>query len=269
MKFVLPNVEFIEQQPGIDGIYQAIANAARICYASERKDKIQELIDRLISSKHFRPLEFGTVYLTINVNEISVWNFYTKNPYSRVLFDDKYVYITTNYRVLIENDLLDHLKYLTDFVPYKHAYRMTLHWTISRVTADSFRTHTSISTLMQSTRYCCYAKDKFNNQIQIVQPVWFNEKESFQEEYIRSIEQAEKAYISLCNEGMPAEFARGVLPLDIKTECIQCGFMTDWDSFFNQRYYGTTGKPHPDAKYISEKAIKIYNQKFKEIVKNV
>ena len=70
MKFVLPNVEFIEQQPGIDGIYQAIANAARICYASERKDKIQELIDRLISSKHFRPLEFGTVYLTINVNEI-------------------------------------------------------------------------------------------------------------------------------------------------------------------------------------------------------
>ena len=203
MKFVLPNVEFIEQQSGIDGIYQAIANAARICYASERKDKIQELIDRLISSKHFRPLEFGTVYLTINVNEISVWNFYTKNPYSIVLFDDKYVYITTNYRVLIENDLLDNLKYLTDFVPYKHAYRMTLHWTISRGIADEFRTHTSISTLMQSTRYCCYAKDKFNNQIQIVQPVWFNEKESFQEEYIshhKSISSFENSLFNYSNE---------------------------------------------------------------------
>ena len=50
----------------------------------------------------------------------------------------------------------------------------------------------------------------------------------------------------------PAERARKCLPLDIATVFIQCGFEEDWDNFFNQRVLGTTGTPHPDAKYIAE-----------------
>ena len=263
MKFVLPHVEFIEQQHGIDVIYQAIANAARTCYASERKDKIQELSDRLLSSKHFRPLEFGTVYLTINVNEISVWNFYTKNPYSRVLFDDKYVYITTNYRVLVENEWLDDLKYLCKPTSF-HAKRTTVKFICDRGVSHEFVRHRVFSFAQESTRYCNYTKDKFNNELTFIIPCWIKDleegnyyayceyhhsKNDASKRWFDSCMSSEFVYTNLIEEGWKPQEARTILPNSLKTELIMTGFDSDWQNFFELR---CAPNAHPQAKELAD-----------------
>ena len=67
MKLIPNKVEEYIQQPGIDGIYEAIASAARICYqtdAAKMKMKPKEFVENvLLKNRHGRPLEFGTVYL--------------------------------------------------------------------------------------------------------------------------------------------------------------------------------------------------------------
>ena len=142
MKIVHQKAELIQQEPGLKGIYKQIELAGRICYKSEDKiteDSAQGFADRMIMNKHFAMLEHGTVYLeffceqpikvTHNDGTSDVYdateiynnlvNKYTKNPYSKV--NEHYtglggyaVYITTNLRVLAENDWMEDLKYLCE-----------------------------------------------------------------------------------------------------------------------------------------------------------
>ena len=133
MKLVEQSYKIVEQEPGIQGIYKAIEQAGRTCYKSE--DKItdtssEEFVNRMINSKHYAMLEFGTVYLkcpiklyytengTIEETANSLSE-YLYNPYSIGIevcnADDSrkgYCYVTTNLRVLVENDWLYDLKYL-------------------------------------------------------------------------------------------------------------------------------------------------------------
>lgn len=268
MKLILPQVKLINQEPGLTGIYKAIARAGHICYASTKEGNEKEFVEQCIKMHHFRPLEFGTVYLTVYKSDpdcMEMLEKYQNNPYSKVWvkLDSDSVQITTNYRVIIENDWKSDLKYIVD-TPNMHSIRYTFHWTIARDIADEFRTHVSISSLMQSTRYCDYSKEKFGNELTFVKPHWVSsciyEEVSNEVErvYYNSLEQAEYNYLKLKQLGCRAEQAREVLPLNIKTEFIQCAFTDAWDNFFKQRVEGFTGPPHPDAKLIAEQAYEQY-----------
>ena len=255
MKIVKPKVELITQSPGLLGIYEAIARAGRICYASESQRGNQAFVSRLVEAHHYRPLEFGTVYL-----KMSDGKFYRKNPYSMVKHIKGMDYVTTNYRVIIENDKIHDLNWLVE--PTEHHYkRYTFHWTIARSIADEMRTHCTISSLMQSTRYCDYSKDKFGSSLTFIEP-----SESLQNKLAYKVikcvwKVSEIAYKWLVRHGIKAQRARSVLPLDIKTEFIQCAFAKDWENFFDQRYKGTTGAPHPDCKFIAEQAYQLWEQR--------
>ena len=262
MKIINPDVKELVQEQGLEGIYKQIALAGRICYASDKIDGNKEFVERLIKMGHGRPLEFGTVYLKIklpiddgdfaeNVG-VLIDNHWTK--YKQL---NNYLYITTNYRVIVENCLENLLTYICE--PTEHHYkRRTILCTISRAVADEARTHTALSSLMQSTRYCAYDKDKFGNEITVCKPHWVhsNDYHAFDEReriWFKGIENAEINYLKLRELGVLAEDARGVLPLDIKTEFIQCGFEEDWYHFINLRFRGTTGAPHPDIKIVASK----------------
>ena len=72
MRLIKPNVEIIEQQPGLEGMYKQIELAGRTCYKSEDKiteDSAKAFVDRMINSQHFAMLEHGTVYLRIPIEE--------------------------------------------------------------------------------------------------------------------------------------------------------------------------------------------------------
>lgn len=130
MKLIEPSVELIEQEPGIEGIYKQIERAGRICYKSEDKiteDSAKKFVDMLINNGHGAMLEHGTVYLIIKWWQIFKFFRYLLNPYSKIR---RFKYITTNLRVLIENDQLDDLQYLCEPTEY-HEKRYTLKFTTS------------------------------------------------------------------------------------------------------------------------------------------
>ena len=74
------------------------------------------------------------------------------------------------------------------------------------------------------------------------------------------LQTCESNYNSMIIAGATPQQAREVLPLCTKSELIMTGFIDDWKHFFDLRYFGKTGKPHPDMYIIAEQ---LYNQ-FKE-----
>ena len=133
----------IPQEPGLLGVYKAIESAGRICYKSSDKiteDSAKPFIDRMIKSGHGAMLEFGTVYLVKEIDlddDDPTYELYNYNPYSAVVEiynTTKHtvtLYITTNYRVLVENGWLDDLKYQCEPTEY-HERRVTVHFTRDR-----------------------------------------------------------------------------------------------------------------------------------------
>lgn len=71
--------------------------------------------------------------------------------------------------------------------------------------------------------------------------------------YISACIDCENNYLDLLREKVPAQFARDVLPLGLKTELCMCGFVTDWIAFFSLRSpaHGAVGV-HPDAGYLAD-----------------
>ena len=278
MKLIKPKAELLLQQPGLEGVYKQIELAGRTCYKSTDKiteDSAKPFVDRMINSKHTAMLEHGTVYLeflceqpikvvhkdgTFDVyDDTKIYNTlvskYTKNPYSKVT--ERYtglggyaVYITTNLRVLVENGWLDDLKYICEPTEY-HEKRYTFRLTTSIGVTRELNRHRVNSIAEQSTRYCNYSKDKFGNEVTFCLPSWvssteYTEMNSDERIFFRSCEHAEFDYLRLISKGWQPQQAREVLPLCTATEIIHTAFVSDWKHFFDLRYFGKTGAPHPN-----------------------
>ena len=70
--------------------------------------------------------------------------------------------------------------------------------------------------------------------------------------YILSMYASEETYKTLINDYyLHRQDARGVLPLDTATRCVYTYSINEWRHILDLRYYGTTGKPHPNAKLIA------------------
>ena len=263
MKLIENKIEKLEQKHDLLGIYEQIEIAGRTAYNSldkieydenGRSKTAKEFVERMISMNHGSTLEHGTVYLKVPIN-IDVAGNYLDNPYTICKLvckdnkEDNWWAITTNYRVLVESDLLDDLKFLCEPTEY-HEKRTTFRLTCARVQADSFVRHRVFSFLMESTRYCNYSNGKFNSEIEVVKPTKIDTFKGVLNEFIKSWEKSESAYIQLVNYGVKPEDARDVLPLQLKTELIMTGTESQWEQFFKLRI---SDHAHHDAKYIAEK----------------
>lgn len=279
MKLINPSVELITQAPGLDGIYKQVERVGRVCYKSE--DKITEnsakpFVDRMIKSGHGAMLEHGTIYLAIPMTTYApeAVNIYRHNSYSKVnecnkfIFTDKYGdkvaawCVTTNLRILVENDCLEDLEFLCEPTEY-HERRVTVHFVCDRGVSHEFVRHRVMSFAQESTRYCNYSKNKFNNELTFIIPVWVNTNCPNKEqegpsvasmEWSTAMFNAESSYRVLLEMGWTPQQARAVLPNSLKTELVVTGFTSDWNHFFDLRYRGTTGAPHPDAKQVASMA---------------
>lgn len=283
MKLIKPSVEYISQPEGLDGIYKHIERCARTCYKSEDKiteDSAKKMVDALIKNKHTAMLEHSTIYLG-KLWSGSVCHFcnqtmanefidkYAMNPYSKVVVHNNDICVSTNYRVLIENNWLDDLQFLCNPTEY-HIKRYTMKFICDRGVSHELVRHRVFSFAQESQRYCNYSKDKFDNGITFIKPSWCNEEatsivsnttvvdtEKSSAEFILwmlYLADAERAYLKLLEMGWTPQQARSVLPNATKTEIVMTGFEDDWKHFFDLRLRGTTGKPHPDMQYVAQLA---------------
>lgn len=273
MKLIKPHFEIIEQQPGLNGIYKQIELAGRTCYKSEDKiteDSAKAFVDRMIASGHGAMLEHGTVYLKVPYSdhkcafpfengyyEDCIGN-YRHNKYSKVVQvwedeDTAYDYVTTNLRVLVENDWLMDLEYVCEPTEH-HAKRVTVRFICDRGILAEFTRHRVFSFAAESTRYCNYSKDKFNNELTFIEPCWewYNPTRDGFSEFKTSLVNAENTYLYLIEHGWKPQQARAVLPNSLKTELVMTGFISDWKHFFMLRSnkYGKGGA-HPSANELA------------------
>lgn len=264
MRLIKPSFEILESQ----GLFKDIEIAARTCYKSGDKiteDSAEKMVKSLIERKHTAMLEHGTIYLKIftKIKSDSFIRYYD-NKYSKcIIKQDNYAYITTNYRVMIENGWYEEdLQY--QCLPTKyHERRITVRFICDRGVSHEFVRHRAFSFAQESTRYCNYSKDKFDNQLTFICPPWIdkesldliNEDKSnfakltdFNYVWANSIWEAENAYMFLLDNNENVKWspqqARMVLPNSLKTELVMTGSTSDWKGFFKLR---DTITAHPQA----------------------
>ena len=281
MKLINQSFEILEQKDfTLKGIKQFIERCGRVCYKSEDKitdNSYEKFVDMLEKRDHARPLEFGTVHLKMGYVEFStiirailikrnkwnnIWIKYNFNPIEHCLN------ITTNYRYYLEIKKIlkdafniDMDVYLTEEDNEYYPKRYTVYFITSRGIMDEFRTHVGLSHLAESTRYCNYSKNKFNNVVTFVIPNWCKSlvEGSIQEYspfeintdeaiFMNSIQNAQNSYLSLLKEGWTPQQARDVLPLSIKSELISCGFEDAWSNFLYRR---CDNAAHPMARELA------------------
>ena len=280
MRLIKPSFEILDQQCGLEGIYKQIEIAGRTCYKSEDKitdDSAKEFVDRMIKSGHGAMLEHGTVYLAIPISE---WrctddyrDSYISNPYSNVndsLVDwennEGTVYITTNFRVLVENGWIDDLQYICEPTEY-HEKRITVKFITDQGILREFTRHRVFSFAVESTRYCNYSKNRFSHEITFIQPNWISDKDienyhmdfgyftdqdtnhiTAVNRFMSALKNAEYFYMELIKLGWKPQQARNILPLATKCDMVMTGFVSDWKHFFELR---DATSAHPQAQELA------------------
>jgi len=293
MKLIKPNYLIMNQESGMSGLLKHIELCGRTAYKSEdqiTEESAPKFVDMLIKRGHGAVLEHGTVYLKMNVYHREAYFKYCHNDYSvansigeaeATLNPNKMFtkpnltwqgFVTTNYRVLIENGWLDDLQYQCEPTEY-HEKRLSVKFICDRGVSHEFVRHRVFSFVQESTRYCNYSKDKFGTECTFIIPSWLDLEELIEEfgdleklgyhkdidkfqssewsdaaNFLQSIAWSEVNYLTLLTNGWTPQQARSVLPNSLKTELIMTGTVTQWQGFFKLR---CAPDAHPQARELA------------------
>ena len=275
MKIVEPSVELWTQ--GIDKL-KHVAKCARVCYGRESGND-NALYQNLENTKHLSMFRHETYYSAIPIESNSELIYvalsrYMHNPYIKYVTYKDYCYIVTNGNFIrdIKNSNPVLYKYIINYQltpdeakeiePIWQSFMRYTFCVVTQISTSRELNRVSPNNISeQSTRYVfedgiiCkphWMTDEdvyiINNNI-VDKTLYYNHKNAFY--YIKSCYACFNQYKNLIKYGMHRQDARGVLPLDTATKCVYTYSIEEWRHIIDLRYYGTTGKPHPNAKIIA------------------
>lgn len=258
MKIIEPKVELLSEI-GISP-ESHIARCARVCYGKEYKEPDQEadkkMVDGLIKRNHLSMLRHNSAYFVFTNHLPEEF----KSEYVNTLSQEDYIYASTNGQFTLEHnnkaDLNSHvfLNLCRKYPELFKLYRLTFCITTQISTSRELNRVSPNNIAERSTRYCS-SKDG----LEICRPWWLkNSQEHYSNRdlspdeywYFYTLSNIELAYKTLLNNGMKPEDSRGILPLDTATKVIYTYSVQEWKHIIDLRYYGTTGRPHPNAKLV-------------------
>ena len=275
MKIVEPSVELWTQ--GIDKV-KHVAKCARVCYGRESGND-NALYQNLENIKHLSMFRHETYYSAIPIESNSELIYvalsrYMYNPYIKYVTYKDYCYIVTNGNFIrdIKNSNPVLYKYIINYQltpdeakeiePIWQSFMRYTFCVVTQISTSRELNRVSPNNISeQSTRYVfengiiCKPHWITDEEIDIVnntiddETVYDNHKNVF--DYINSCYDCFNQYKNFIKYGMHRQDARGVLPLDTATKCIYTYSIEEWRHIIDLRYYGTTGKPHPNAKIIT------------------
>ena len=243
MKIVNQSVQDYNQEAfDLLAIKKQIEKCGKVCYKSEgliTPDSYEAFHDMILKNRHTSVFEHGTVYLKKRVKNLIEVGYYKHfdNFYCRVnSIPDRYgkelifdVYITTNYRFMVEHDLLEDLKYLCEPTQY-HEKRITYKLITNLQILSEITRHRVGSYSVESTRFCNYSKGKFNNELTFIKPCW-----NVDERWENTMGFIEDSYLRMIDAGAKPQEAAQVLPKALKTEIVMTCFESDWDKIIKMR----------------------------------
>lgn len=111
---------------------------------------------------------------------------------------------------------------------------LSVKFIVDRGVSHELVRHRIASFAQESTRYCNYSKDKFDNGITFIKPFFFDDDVRYQR-WLNAMFAAESAYLDLLDSGATPQEARSVLPNSTKTEITITANYREWRSFFKLR----------------------------------
>lgn len=105
--------------------------------------------------------------------------------------------------------------------------------TTNRAIANELVRHRHCAFTQESTRYCQY------DDLTVIRPGWLDfslEKNKFTiKRYMEYLDETQSLYRYMIKSGIPAEQARGILPLDTATTLVMTANLREWISVFKLR----------------------------------
>lgn len=130
---------------------------------------------------------------------------------------------------------------------------ISMRLTTDRATMAQITRHRLFSFSIESQRYCNYTKDKFDNEITVIEPRGITKGSLAYAMWLNAMESAEQYYFKLIEEGLKPEVARSVLPNSCKTEIVITGNLRQWRSFLKLRL---TSHAQSDIRYLCTEIVR-------------
>lgn len=125
--------------------------------------------------------------------------------------------------------------------------------------------HRFASFSVESTRYCSYDKDKYGNEIAIMNPVYIEDKEVY-EVWKKTMEEMEKGYMEMKRLGASTDMCREVLPHSTAGEYTMTANIREWKHILKLR---TNKRVHPSIRQVLIPLLKYFKEQMPEIFDDV
>lgn len=282
MQLIPASVELLKEKDPL----RLIELAGRTCYKSEAnitKESANQFVRNLIKNGHTAMLEHGTIELNLRSfldlpffktkitptgylisGNCRAWveHFSMLNNATRYVLSNRYPtlfehLVTCDTEVNLPTEELKIPRYTIKFITNRGiGYELIRHRTMPMVELnEGYSSFNNLSYAQESTRYCNYGKDHFNNGLTFI-----DDSRRFAVSNRVLLEQIEQTYLKAISEGIPAQTARDILPNCLKTEIIVTGYKDQWSHFFGLR---CAPQAHPDMRFIAEQAQLLISQEEK------
>lgn len=115
---------------------------------------------------------------------------------------------------------------------------------------------------IESTRYCNYGKDKFENEIKFIKPCNIDESSELYSNWIEAISFIEKKYIAMSNNGATPDQMRMILPHSTAAEVTMTANIREWRHILDLR---TKQMTHPAIRQLLIPLLLYFKQEMPEL----
>lgn len=135
---------------------------------------------------------------------------------------------------------------------------LSVKFIVDRGVSHELVRHRIASFAQESTRYCNYSKDKFDNGISFIKPCFWEDGSDAYIDWKSAMSIAESHYLGLISKGATPQEARSVLPNSTKTEITMTANYREWRNFFKLR---TAKAAHPQMREVTIPLLKELKEK--------
>ena len=125
--------------------------------------------------------------------------------------------------------------------------------------------HRFASFSVESTRYCSYNKDKYGNEIAIIDPVYIEDKEVYAT-WKNAMEEMEKSYMKMKELGATTDMCREILPHSTGAEYTMTANIREWKHIFELR---ANNHVHPAIRQVMIPLLKYFKEQMPDIFADI